>query len=87
MLFIQLIYSLFLSLLCSSSSINIAPFSAYINTQPAIPKITPWLVFMYDYYPLIEVTEKYNIKLGNALALKLLLVNGNRPSEWIKNNL
>ena len=77
MLFIQLIYSLFLSLLCSSS----------INTQPAIPKITPWLVCMYDYYPLIEVTEKYNIKLGNALALKLLLVNGNRPSEWIKNNL
>ena len=72
MLFIQLIYSLFLSLLCSSS----------INTQPAIPKITPWLVCTYDYYyPLIEVTEKYNIKLGNALALKLLLVNGNRPSE------
>ena len=71
MLFIQLIYSLFLSLLCSSS----------INTLPAIPKITPWLVCMYDYYPLIEVTKKYNIKLGNALALKLLLVNGNRPSE------
>ena len=63
MLFSQLIYSLFLSLLCSSSNINVAPFSAYKNTQPAIPKIILWLVCVYDFYPLIEVTGRITVKL------------------------
>ena len=74
MLFSQLIYSLFLSLLCSSSNINVAAFSAYKNTQPAIPKITSWLVCVYDFYPLIEVTGRITVKspmvqLANATSL------------------